>query len=216
MSVNGPDHARERALADLQALSACRIAAEADDAANTWLVRLQELRTRYLLAVDDADQIDPARRVLDTLRQSTEDSPADGGPPAELLSAWDAALRLLDAKHGFWPRERLRLLRDGLGELDRLVAAHPRQIEIRYLRLVNTAFLPGILGRGDSSREDLAVLARLLPGAAGEYPLRTWDAMVSTVLDLLEPDASDRDRLESARAAARPGEGPLAASCTGA
>jgi hypothetical protein len=98
---------------------------------------------------------------------------------------YEGALRALEGRHGFWPHRRISDLRRGLDLLDGQLADTPNEPEVRYLRLVSTAFLPGILGRGGTVGADLEILARLLPEAAERYPHRTWTAMADAVEALL-------------------------------
>jgi hypothetical protein len=85
-----------------------------------------------------------------------------------LLQAYEGAFDALDARHGSWPPARLRAVRSALRQLDAAVAAAPDDVEVRYLRLVNTWYLPGIFGRRDSAREDRDRVEQLM--AAAEEP----------------------------------------------
>ena len=210
--ASGPDDVIRRALADLDTLERCLQSGESEPRDRTEEVAIQKLRTLYVLAVDDEDHIEDARS---TLRFLEERSPV-GRSGGDLLEAYTGALRMLEAKHGFWPNVRLRNMRSGLEHLDAAVASDPRHVEIRYLRLVSTAFLPGVLGRSESVREDLAVLARLLPEAVDRYPMRTFDAMASTLLELLPPEHADRSRIQEAHERALREGRPLAPGCSGA
>jgi hypothetical protein len=171
-----PSEARARALADLEALSRC---AERPASA-AWL--LQRLRSQYLLAVDSREAMAPAQEMLDALARTSWAGTTEG---RSVVQAYRGSLKSLDARHGFWPTRRIRDLREGFQLLDQQVAATPNQVEVRYLRLMSAAFLPALFGRGDSVREDLEVLARTLPGAAGTLPERTWTLMADAVEALL-------------------------------
>jgi hypothetical protein len=112
----------------------------------------------------------------------------------------------LRAKHGTWPPSRLRHLREGLSILDGAVAARPDEAEVRYLRLLSCYYLPGILGRGRSVREDFAALARLLPEARHDFPPELYAAMVRFVLENGGPSPPQRAALLAALEAP-PGDG---------
>ena len=70
--------------------------------------------------------------------------------------------------------------------LDAQVEATPEHEEVRYLRMLSTAFLPGVLGRGATVDADLEALVGLLPGAVEAYPMRTWTRMADAVQALVE------------------------------
>lgn len=157
---------------------------------------LDSLRTLYYAAVQEESVIRHGLGAVDSLRVAL--APPDGSPLASTLLAYEGALVTLRAKHGFWPHDRLRHLRAGLALLDRAVAGHPEVAEIRYLRLMSCFYLPGILGRKGSVREDFAWLAELLPAARGDYPPELFAAIVRFVLENGEPTVEQRDALHLA------------------
>jgi len=208
--VHLPKDARSTALADLAALDVCSASRASSPEAD-----LQRLRTLYLLADDDKPGLEQA---WDAHRKLVTSSWArtPGGRP--VVEAYRGALIALEARHGFWPHARVRDLRQALELLDGLVEASPTQEEVRYLRLVSTAFLPGILGRSGNVDADLEVLARRLPQVTDRYPLRTWTAMADTVEELLaargvEPGREVRAALRSARRTAQVAAIPLVPGC---
>lgn len=147
--------------AHLAELEAAAAAAPEDRA-----VALDVIRALYFTAVDDAALVRRGRERVRALQASA----APGAVPEPLLMAYQGAFSMLEAKHGTWPHARLRAVRAGLSHLDRAVQQAPRDPEIRYLRLVSTYYLPGLFGRRDSARDDLRVLAGLLPGAQHSVP----------------------------------------------
>lgn len=161
---------------------------------------LLRVRQLYLEAVRDESAIPRGMRAIEEVRAAGE---APGGSSEDaLLSAYRGALVTLRAKHGLWPPARLRHLREGLAILDRSVAARPDHPEIRYLRLLSCYFLPGILGRGETVREDFDALATLLPAARDAYPPELYGTMVRFVLENGGLEAGRRRPLEAALAAA--------------
>ena len=92
-------------------------------------------------------------------------------------------------------------IRGGLAILDDVVARNPEHAEARYLRLMSCYYLPGILGRGRSVRDDFAALARLLPGVQHRYPPDLYRAIASFVLENGQPAEPLRGRLEGTLAA---------------
>jgi hypothetical protein len=208
--VHLPGDARSTALADLAALDVCSASRASSPEAD-----LQRLRTLYLLAVDDKPGLEQAWGAHRKLVTSSWARTPGGRPVVE---GYRGALIALEARHGFWPHARMRDLRQALDLLDALVEASPTQEEVRYLRLVSTAFLPGILGRSGNVDADLEVVARRLPQVTERYPLRTWTAMADTVEELLaargvEPGSEVRAALRSARRAAQVAAIPLVPGC---
>jgi hypothetical protein len=154
------------------------------------------IRALYLEAVEDEAAIARGFEAIERAREVWE--AAEGSEADAVLSAYRGALVTLRAKHGVWPPSRLSHLREGLRMLDAAVASHPDQAEIRYLRLLSCYFLPGILGRSGSVREDFDALARLLPGARASFPPELYDTMVRFVLERGEVDAQAQGELQEA------------------
>jgi len=149
---------------------------------------LQLLRIVYFLGLEEADFLQRVDQQVASLRSA---HPRRDRDLEATLRGYEGAAEVLRAKHAFWPGAKTGHLRTGLAVLDSLVGEHPRHAEVRYLRLVSTAYLPFFLGRGDGAREDARVLAELLPGARGSFPGPTLVAMTDV---LLEPGRLDRDR----------------------
>jgi hypothetical protein len=154
---------------------------------------LEPVRRSYRAAVDDEAAIARGLAAIAALRAGDLPAPERTAP---LLDAYEGALITLRARHGTWPPARLRHLRTGLGILDRAVAAHSAQPEIRFLRLMSGYYLPGILGRTAHVAEDFEALARLLPGARAGYPAEMHAAMTRFVLDHGRPSPEQRRDLE--------------------
>ena len=153
---------------------------------------LERVRLLYLDAVESARGIAPGLAEVDRQRATERDPDA-----AATLAAYRGAFILLRAKHGTWPPDRLRYTRRGLAVLDSVVAAHPEQAEVRYLRLMSCYYLPRILGRKWSVREDFAALARLLPSVRSQYPPDLYRAIVDFVLQNGTPTPAQRAALQA-------------------
>jgi len=150
------------------------------------------VRLLYLDAVESARGIAPGLAEVERQRAAERDPAA-----AAALAAYRGAFILLRAKHGTWPPDRLRHTRRGLAVLDSVVAAHPEQAEVRYLRLMSCYYLPRILGRKWSVREDFAALARLLPSVRSQYPPDLYRAIVDFVLRHGTPTPAQRAALQA-------------------
>ncbi|HEX2613383.1 MAG TPA: squalene/phytoene synthase family protein, partial [Fibrobacteria bacterium] len=158
---------------------------------------MRRLRLLHALSVQDERLLAPARAAR------AEAEAALGASP--LLLAYRGALEVVEARHGFWPRERLEPLKRGLPLLDSAVRLDPDQAEIRYLRLTSGYYLPFFLGRKPQVREDFAALSRLLPGVSRDFPPAWYAAVTGFVLDKGNLSPRDRERLRRARDAAAGG-----------
>jgi phytoene synthase len=179
-----------------------RVAADSLDAA----ARIDLVRALFFHAVDHETSVVRGHAAVAEVRTRLPDAAAAHAP---LLTAYEGAFTALEAKHGFWPHARLRAVRRGLGLLDSAVSAAPTDLEIRYLRMVNGFFLPGLFGRSESVRADLAVLERVLPGSVSLYPAGLFRAMAGFVLEHGSPAPANarllRDVLDHLDHAARTG-----------
>ncbi len=155
---------------------------------------LEEVRRLYLEAVSSERAI--ARGLAEVERMRVAPAGRDAAVGAT-LTAYSGAFTTLRAKHGIWPPDRLRHVRNGLALLDSVIAAHPGHAEARYLRLMSCYYLPGILGRGWSVRDDFAALARLLPSVRTQYPADLYRAITRFVLDKGRPSPEQRAALEA-------------------
>jgi hypothetical protein len=162
---------------------------------------LARIRQMYLQAVSEPSAIDRAVREIQRVRAAHR---VHGGSALDAtLTGYTGALITLRAKHGVWPATRLRHVREGLKILDDVVAEHPRNAEVRYLRLMSCYYLPSIFGRTASVREDFAALSQLLPEVREEYPPEAYVAIVDFVLTHGSPTPEQRGKLERALARAR-------------
>lgn len=159
----------------------------------------ERVRALYLAAVEQPEAVTAGLAEIEAL---TAEASAILGPSALVtLRAYEGALLTLRAKHGVWPPRRLAQLREGFAILDQVVSEHPEHAEARYLRLMSGYYLPGVLGRTQSVREDFAALARLLPGVRADYPPDLYDAIVRFVLEKGAPEPAAARALEAALAA---------------
>lgn len=157
---------------------------------------LQRLRIVYFLGLEEETYVDRLDQETARFRDLHPDRGAD---TEATLQAYEAAAEVLRAKHAFWPGSKTGHLRTGLAALDGLVDSHPDHPEVRYLRLVSTAYLPFFFGRGDGAREDARVLARLLPGARAAFPGPTLVAMTDVLLESDRLDGASRDEVQDLR-----------------
>jgi hypothetical protein len=153
---------------------------------------LELVRHLYMDAVESERTIPRGIAEVDRQRSTARD-----GNVTATLAAYRGAFTLLRAKHGTWPPDRLRHTHRGLAVLDSVIAAHPDHAEARYLRLMSCYYLPRILGRGWSVRDDFSALARLLPGIRTEYPPELYHAIAQFVLRNGSPTSAQRAALQA-------------------
>jgi hypothetical protein len=164
-------------------------------AAQDMRVDVPALRALFLESVTDEVAIDSAQVLLAALPV----------PRAPIYDAYAAMFEVMRARHAFWPVKKMNHLNAGLRVLDGLVAQHPEQAEIRYLRLMSCYYLPRFLGRGWSIQEDFRVLARLLPEAADQFPADMYRLMVAFIEE--KADLPEAERTGLRRALAKLDEG---------
>ena len=163
-------------------------------------LRFDRLRILYVLGIKDASHLDAAEADWNALARAGRQQ---DGP---LLIAYQGALRVARAKHGYdFPRKWDRL-KSGLPLLDSAVALAPDHPEVRYLRLVSNYYLPFFMGRRARVKEDFAVLARLLP-AARSYPDRWLRNVGRFVLDKGDLEAGQSAALATHLQGLEGGEG---------
>lgn len=158
---------------------------------------MENVRQLYLQAVTSERAIPRGLAEVQRLRPGARDAHAEA-----TLAAYSGAFTVLRARHGVWPPDRVRHIRGGLAVLDSVVAANPRHAEARYLRLMSCYYLPRILGRGWSVRDDFAALARLLPSVRGDYPPELYQAIVRFVMEHGQPSPEQRAALQASLGAA--------------
>jgi 15-cis-phytoene synthase len=142
---------------------------------------LDVARALFFVAVDEHDAVARGREVVSRIH---DDMPAFARSNYALLRAYEGAFLALEARHGTWPHARLRAVRSGLRLLDAAVATAPDDIEVRYLRLVSTHYLPGLFGRRESAREDRRRVEQLLTEARLDVPPPFRDAIVGFIRDV--------------------------------
>jgi 15-cis-phytoene synthase len=169
------------------ASTAARVAAQPEDVG----ARLDLVRALFFAAVDEEHAVERGHAAIADLR---ERMPTAAARHQALLLGYEGAFRALEAKHGFWPHARLRAVRRGLALLDAAVAAAPQHLEIRYLRMVTSFYLPALFGRSDAAREDLRVIEQLLSASASDYPPEIFRVMADFVIEHGSPRAASELR----------------------
>jgi hypothetical protein len=158
---------------------------------------MERLRALYFLGIDNRGWHEKARTFLRALKAHFP--PSSEGET--LLRAYQGALQVVRAKHSRWPPNKLKHLNSGSEMLDSLVAAHPGNLEIRYLRYASYRFLPFFLRRDDSLASDLTVLAQELPHHPETFSPTVYRGVLRFILDHGEVSGEEVDRLQTILAA---------------
>jgi hypothetical protein len=146
----------------------------------------------WIQGVDREESVEAGLEAVAGLRASLDPS-----TPAQdrLLRAYEGSFRALLGKHGGWPGERLRNLREGNALMDSAVAEAPDDVAVRYIRLMSGFYLPGFLGRGEKVDADLTALIQLLPESHHRLPDELVPEVVLFVLEHGEPTPEQRARI---------------------
>lgn len=93
------------------------------------------------------------------LRLSTQQAALRAEP---VYLAFRAAFTAIGAKYTPWPHEQFALFREASALIDPLLAAHPGQKELRFLRGAIYHKLPAFLFKSDLATADLILVAQAL------------------------------------------------------
>ena len=159
----------------------------------------------WIQGVDEEAAVEAGLAAVTALRVRL-----DPPVPAQdrLLRAYRGSFLALRAKHGGWPRERLRNVRAGFELMDAVVAEAPDDVAVRYVRLMSGFYLPGLFGRGDEVAADMAALIRLLPEARDRLPAELYPEVVAFVLEHGDLSEEQHAALQAAAAASDPVAAP--------
>ena len=112
------------------------------------LTQLRELCERAVQDMDGAEQMQLA------LAGVTEARPVALG--------YKAMAEVLVARHSYNPYTKLRSFQKGRDLLERAIEIDPKNIELRYLRMVIQIEVPSYVGYRDNISEDSALLVRFV------------------------------------------------------
>jgi tetratricopeptide (TPR) repeat protein len=105
-------------------------------------------------ALDKSDAKATEKLAGQYLRQLLQLSPTNAFGRALLGSTLT-----LGARHAFLPTTRIRLVREGLVEMDAAVEAAPEDANVRFTRAANNVFLPDYFRRRETVMSDFRLLA---------------------------------------------------------
>jgi hypothetical protein len=153
--------------------------------------RLDRVRALYVLSVEEKRWMESAEDTLSSLRPLL----GSGSEETVVAEAYRGALEVVRAKHARWPGNKLKHLDRGGDILNELVATHPDNLEVRYLRLASYLFLPFFLKRDDEVKADLAALTAGLPEGRQAFSPWMYQGVVRFVLENGDLDEETRARL---------------------
>ncbi len=87
----------------------------------------------------------------------------------ENYQAYVVALQLKKAEYTALPWKKLSIFNKGKKRLNALIAKHPNNIHLRYIRLFIQEHVPSILGYNDCIKEDKTFIQQLLDSNQNNY-----------------------------------------------
>lgn len=109
---------------------------------------LESLRDNYEKGYEDEDFLTEEIQRLEGKQKSVEEE------------GYLGAMQMLMAKHHWNPIRKLSYFNEGKGTLDAAIEQNPKNIELRYLRLINQLETPDILGYKSSIVKDKQMLMK--------------------------------------------------------
>ncbi len=139
---------------------------------------LNRLRLTYVLGVKEEKYLIQSEKDLAWLQ-----SGKDTKNTKALLLAYEGAIQVAHAKHGFNFPRKWENLKKGIPLLDSAITMSPKEPEPRYLRLVSNYYLPFFMGRKPKVKEDFAALAQTLPGVTQMFPPKWYVSIAKFVVE---------------------------------
>jgi hypothetical protein len=112
---------------------------------------LHSSRVLVYKAIYDSEFKERAARALDSLARN-ERYPAH-------VQMYSAILKAAEARDGFWPARRIRLINEALGEMETVLTLAPHDYEFRLLRASVWLDLPDTFKKKEAATSELTTLA---------------------------------------------------------
>lgn len=90
-------------------------------------------------------------------------------PQTPMTEGYLAATEGLLAKHAFLPTTKYSRCKQSLERFSKAIAADPKNLELRYLRLAVETNLPGFLGMSGDVSTDRTVAMQMLPTCSDQW-----------------------------------------------
>lgn len=162
---------------------------------------LEKLRMTYYSGVEEYDYIDSLQTYIeDIFGKNISDYPPT-------ILAYKAGIDALKSKHAFWPFKKMSYLNDSMSLFEEAIAKDPENLEIRFMRFSILYYVPGILGYGNETEEDLDVVYQLLlerDYSALDYEIQNGMIEFLLMTDLLSKD--EENKLKNYLVSAKPNE----------
>lgn len=140
----------------------------------------KEGRRLFALSVEDKDQINPA---LDLFKKIINEK---GNFLHNRALVYIGALHIINAKHIFFPLDKLKWAKEGLSIMDNALALAPEDIEVLFVHGTICHNLPGLFKREDDAKRNFQKIVELLPDNVHRY----GEYFIADVLDYLDKEVN--------------------------
>lgn len=138
----------------LYTLMISAVSANVKDADNTFMQKLEYIRTNYYASVEEEE-------IVEKVEQYINRHFGEKNLPS-LILAYKAALLSVKSKHAFWPGTKLEYFNESMDLFEKAVANDPDNLEIRFLRFTILHHIPSILGHSEERDKDMLVIIKEL------------------------------------------------------
>lgn len=151
--------------------------------------RIVKARELFYSSIEDKNKIKPAIQAFHDLMSQY---PQYEGRALTYLGA----LTALRGKHAFWPHDKLRYTKRGLGMLDQGVTKCPDDVESLFIHGSTCFYLPFFFERSDDAQEKFRQIVNLLPEKYFEYDYELLQNVVEFILKNAKLDEDEKKRLQ--------------------
>jgi hypothetical protein len=124
------------------------------------------MRTYFSLASDSEKKFNEGLSFLQTQLKNN--------PQNIIWQTYQAAFKTIEAKHTYFPLDKLRKATEGINQLDRLVTQNPTNIEVRFIRMAVLHRLPSLFGKKSEAVSEAQRISQELTNAHISESLRKY------------------------------------------
>ena len=135
----------------------------------------EEARKLFALSLEDKEHVQPAIELFEKIIE-------DPGNLHDRALVYVGALYTVKAKHTFFPFNKLKWAKKGLGVMDDALSRAPEDIEVLFVHGTICHNLPGLFNRQDDARRDFNKIIELLPDHIHRYD----EDFIADVLEYLD------------------------------
>lgn len=150
--------------------------------------QLIEGRKKFAEAVENETKIDSALQIFYLLKN---EYPFLKGR----AQVYIGALKAVEAKHAFWPHNKLYYANKGLNIMDAGLQVNPNDIESLFIHGTICYNLPFIFSRSDDARNDFQNIIRLLPTKIESYDDQFVLDIIVYLLENIELNQKEKQSL---------------------